>query len=88
MHENPTVDTGHLRELCIPQSPPCFWESFATLEALWGDGDSLYTPLATGFIRVDDVDRLLGQFDLQILFKLEEMLLPGSERLEEDDLAL
>ena len=88
MHEDPTIDPGDLRKLGISQSPPCLWEGLTALKTLWGNGDSLYTPLATGFIRVDDVDRLLRHFDLQILFKLEEMLLPRSERLEEDDLAL
>lgn len=88
MHEYSTIDPGHLRELCIPQSPPCFWESLTALEALWRDRDGLHTPLATSLIRVDDVDGLLRLCNLQVLFELEEMLFPRSERLEEDDFAL
>ena len=70
MNKDPTVDSGRLRELFIPEPSPSLRQGFPAFETVRRDRDGLNPPGAGRLVGVNDIDRFrpvdYAQFRLQL----------------------
>jgi hypothetical protein len=84
VHKNTAFDAGLRAQVIITQAPPHLWQRLAALKAVRSCGYRLNSPSPAALIRVQDVNRL-SFLRKTLCLKIEQMLLPGEERVQDDD---